>query len=345
MASKKNKARFFYNSLFKKVKKTTPKKMIVGLSNSIKNINEYKKQNSQNITRVRLSMKEQTFFAKRLSFLIKANIPILDSLYMIREQTTSKRYGKVMDTVIRDVANGQYLSTSLEKFNRTFGDFAINIINVGETSGILSENLDYLSEELQKKQLLRRKVIGAFVYPAIVTFATIGITVFLMIYLFPKIMPVFTSLHIALPLSTRIVIALSNFLRLHGFTLITILIALSIAFSILLKKSKKFHYTIDKLILRIPVLGAMIQYYNLSNITRTMGLLLKSGITLTEALPITEKTTGNSVYKNEMSLLLSSVSRGEKLSNHLQKNKKLFPDILCQIVAVGERGEIGRAHV
>ena len=104
-----------------------------------------------------LSMNEQTFFAKRLAFLIKANIPMLDSLYMIREQTISKRYARVLDMVIDDVSNGQSLSTSLGKFSRIFGDFSINIIHIGETTGVLSENLEYLADEMKKKTGTQKK--------------------------------------------------------------------------------------------------------------------------------------------------------------------------------------------
>jgi type II secretory pathway component PulF len=285
----------------------------------------------------RLSVKEQTFFAKRLSFLIRANVPLLESLTMLREQTNSRNYGRVLDTVIDDISNGQFLSKSLSRFKKTFGEFAINIIKVGESSGILSQNLDYLADELKKKYTLRRKVFGAFIYPALITLATIGITVFLMVYLFPKIMPIFNSLHASLPLSTRIVIFLSDFLR-HEGVLFFFIIALFVAlFTVVLKKSLRFHFIFDQLVMKIPIIGNMIQNYNLANTTRTLGLLLKSGITLSEAFPIVADTTKNLVYKNEFQLLSKAINRGEKISTQLKRKRNLFPDILSQMIAVGER--------
>ena len=164
------------------------------------------------ISYTRLSIKDQTFFAKRLSFLIKAGIPMRESLVMIREQTRKKGYASILDVVIANVSNGQNLSTSLSKFKTTFGEFTINIIGFGEQSGILSENLEYVADELKKRQALRKKIISASVYPIIVTIATIGIVTFLMVFLFPKILPIFASLKYDLPLSTRIVIAISNFI-------------------------------------------------------------------------------------------------------------------------------------
>jgi type IV pilus assembly protein PilC len=291
----------------------------------------------KNISFGRMSIKDQTFFIKRLSFLIKAGIPILESLHLLREQTKKKSYGRILDSVIEDVSNGQYLSTSLGKFRNTFGDFSINLISFGESSGILSENLEYLAEELRKKHALKKKIISAFIYPAIVTLATIGITAFLMIYLFPKIMPIFTSIHMELPLSTRIVMAMSNFTRSYGLLTVGVLFLILVALFIFLKKSKKFHYYFDMYLIKMPILGQIIQQYNLANSTRTMGLLLKSGITVSEALPIVAKTTVNMVYQKEFQNLSITISRGEKISTYLKIRRRLFPDVVSQIISVGER--------
>ncbi len=285
----------------------------------------------------KMSIKDQTFFIKRLSFLTKAGIPILESLTIIREQTNNKNYVKILDVIITDVSNGQYLSKSLEKFQNIFGDFSINIISFGESSGILSENLSYLAEELKKKDTLRKKVIGAFIYPAVITLVTILITGFLMIYLFPKIMPVFGSLHISLPFSTKVVIFFSNFFIHHGVVFIFIVLVLIFGFIFLIKKTLKWRFYFDKFILYIPIIGNMIKNYNLANFTRTMGLLLKSGIHINEALSITSKISSNVIYKLEFTKLIETVNTGAPISAQMSKNKKLFPDILTQIIAVGER--------
>lgn len=316
------------------------KKFVSSLNLNIKEKINKKKEKNKKTPRtpaVRLSMKEQTFFAKRLSFLIKAGIPVLDSLHMISEQTRSKRYARILEAVIHDVSNGQYLSKALEKFKKSFGELAINIIYVGETTGILSENLEYLAEELKKKHALRRKVVGAFIYPALVTIATIAITSFLVVFLFPKLLPVFSSLNVELPITTKIIIFISNFLKSYGLLLLGTIFGLSILIPILLRKIKTFHFLYDKMILKVPLFGKMIQYYNLANITRTLGLLLKSGVTLTEALPMTSKATSNLVYKKEIEKMLKVVDRGEKLSSHLKKHTHLFPEVLSQIISVGER--------
>lgn len=285
----------------------------------------------------RFTTKDQTFFVKRLSFLIKAGIPVLDSLVMIKEQTRKKSYSKILDNIISDVSNGQSLSTSLSKYRGMFGDFSINIISFGESSGILSENLEYLADELKKKHALKKKIASAFVYPVIVTLATFGITGFLMVYLFPKIMPVFSSLHVELPLSTRMVIFLSNFIQNYGSYIFMVLIAGIISFILLLKKSKKFHLYFDRYMLKVPIIGNIVRDYNLANSTRTIGLLLKGGVTVSDAIPIAGKTSSNLVYKQEFKNLSKSIDRGDKISLYLSTRRDLFPDVLSQIISVGER--------
>ena len=150
-------------------------------------------------------------------------------------------------------------------------------------------------------------------------------------------MPVFMSLHIKLPLSTRMVIFLSTFITNHGMAIIATLLSLIIIFVILLKKSTLFHFYFDKLMMKIPLIGNIIRAYNLSNSTRTMGLLLKSGIVISEALPIAEKTTTNLVYKKEFRNLTETVNRGDRISTYLNTRRSLFPNVLSQIISVGER--------
>jgi type IV pilus assembly protein PilC len=285
----------------------------------------------------KLSLKEQAFFAKRLSFLIHAGVPLLDAIHMIREQTKIKKQQKVFDSVIHDISNGQSLASSLGKFKNVFGDFAINMIAVGEETGVLSENLAYLANELKKRQELKRKVIGALVYPIFISIATFGLTGLLTAYIFPKILPIFASLNVDLPITTRIMIWLSDFLRHWGWLVIILAIFFVMSFILTLKRSEKFHFFFDRNVLRIPFIGNMIQNYNLANISRTLSLLLNGGMTLTEAIPITSRSTGNLVYKGEFLKLSKVVDRGEKLSSHLATERKLFPDILSQIVSVGER--------
>lgn len=314
----------FYLFVIKQTQSSTPK-------------HKNKKGHSFFSRTVRLTTKEQTFFAKRLAFLTNAGVPTLESLMMLKEQSRSRSFARILEQVIVDFSSGQFLSTSLRRYEHIFGDFAINLIRVAEASGTLSQNLDYLAEELKKRYTLKRKVIGAFVYPALITVATVGITGFLMLYLFPKITPIFASLHVELPLSTQIVMATSNFLRAHGLWIILNAILISIVVVLIAKKVRRFRFAIHYFILKLPIVGNMFRNFNLANICRTLGLLLKSGVTVSDALPITAETTHNLVYKKELQELSAIVKRGEKISTALLKKPKLFPPVLSQMIAVGER--------
>ncbi len=256
---------------------------------------------------------------------------------MLSDQATTRRGRRVIAQIIHDVANGQSLAKSLAKFPNVFGNFGINIIKVGESSGTLSQNLDYLAEELKKRQILRRTVMGAFVYPAVITVASVGITAFLVLFLFPKIMPVFISLNVNLPVSTRILIAVTTFLQDWGVVLLGSMGVVLIVFTVLLRRSTSFHFACDAFVLRVPLIGGVIRHYNLANISRTLGLLLRSGLTLSEAIPLTADTTHNLVYEKELHGVAASVNRGERISAHFAKRQFLFPDIMTHLVGVGER--------
>ena len=283
------------------------------------------------------NLQARTSFAKRLSFLIDAGVPITEALHILREQAIGKKQTEVLDQIVSDVSSGQSLSKSFAKFPKFFDDFAIHIIRVGESSGTLSQCLTYLANELKKKEELKKKVVGAFIYPAVLSSATVGIIVFLMVYLFPKIMPIFSSLHSKLPLSTKIVIALSTFLQHFGWLVALIIIVLVIIYIVVMKRSAAMRYKRDKFLIKLPIIGSVVRYYNCANACRTLGLLLKSGIRLSEALPITADTTRNLVYRRLYEELGEAVTRGEAISIHLLKSNKYFPDMMGHMVAVGER--------
>ncbi len=280
-------------------------------------------------------MKEQSLFAKRLSFLIKAGTPIIESLKMLKNYRSKSKVW-IFEQIISDVANGHYLAKSMERFRYIFGDFAINIIRVGESIGVLEQNLSYLAEELKKKRELRSKIITALVYPVFIIFATIGIVLLLLVFVLPKILPVFTSLKIQLPLATRIIIALSDFAIKYGGYILLAGFLLAILFWYLNNKYESFRFRNHQIILKTPLIGSMVQSYQLTNFCRTFGLLARSGIAMYEVMTIIADSTPNLVYKKEFIKLAESVSRGRKIYLQLEKNPALFPEIIIQMIATGE---------
>ena len=291
---------------------------------------------TRSFTDPRWSVSERALFAKRLSFLIKANVPLLESMHMLQNQTKSKSKKKVFDVIINDISNGKRLSTSLERFPKMFGDFAINLIKVGEASGILDQNLQHLAHELHKQQALRRKVIGALVYPVFITIATLGVTSLLTVYIFPKLLPIFSSLHVTLPFTTRVLMYVSNYLRNWGLLSLVGIVIFGFIFLTVRASVERFHLLVDRLILKIPLVGKMLKSYNMANICRTLGLLLKSGVRVVESLDITADTTRNLAYRGGLQNIAKGALKGEKISKGLDRHQELFPDITSQMISIGE---------
>lgn len=283
------------------------------------------------------SIKQKTFFAKRLSFLIKSGVPLLESIQFIKDQAKSKSEIKVFDKIITDISNGQTLAMSLSHFRKLFGNFVINIIKAGESSGTLAQNLEYLALELKNKEILRKKIMSSFLYPIIILIATIGITLFLTVYIFPKILPIFQNMQIKLPLSTRIVIFTIDVFHAYGIYILIGFFLLTIGAIFCIKYLPKVHFFYDGFILRIPFIGKIIKNYNLTNSNRTLGLLLKSNVSLSSALLITADTTSNICYKEAWENLSRNVTKGKKMSAIMNLYPALFPPITGHMIAVGEK--------
>ncbi len=284
-----------------------------------------------------LSTQEQILFAKRLSFLIEAEIPLTETLRIIENQTSSKRAKRLFHDIGDDISSGNYLHTSLQKYLNIFGELTINLIKVGENTGSLAYNLRYLVDELTKSYLLRSKIRSALIYPFFIVLATLGVTGFLTIFIFPKIMPLFISLSIELPFTTRALLATSTFLSNWGIQSLICFVALIIIFQYVKKRQSGVRRAWDRLILLVPICGTLSRTYNCASFCRTFGLLLQSGIPYTEALATTAQTLPNSVYRNICADIARRSTRGEHVSTQLEHYNDLFPEMLVHLIAVGER--------
>lgn len=284
---------------------------------------------------LKVKLQDRVLFARHLAVGIKAGMSLQDSLQLIHDQAKSKSFKAILKTLISDTANGMFLSDSLEKFKRVFGELFINLVRVGENSGTLTENLNYLAIEMKKKQQLRSKVRGAMIYPVVIMVATIGIVAVLMIGIFPKILPVFSNLKITLPITTRMLIATSNFLTSYGIWVLLglILLIAGMSFGSRYEGYKKvWHY----LILQLPIVKGISQKVNCAATARILGLLLKSGVRVIEAVNITANALDNRIYQRELRVAAETLRRGEFFSVYLLKKKKLFPLIFTNMIHVGE---------
>ncbi len=281
------------------------------------------------------STREQIIFTKRLSMVLRSGMPILQGLRMLEAEAHSRSVARIAKSLADDVANGLTLSNALRKYEKTVGQFFINIVRVGEASGTLPENLEYIAEELKKKHELHRQIISALVYPIIIVLATAGITTLLIVYIFPKILPIFLSLKATLPLSTRMLIAMSSFLTAYGLWLILAIVISAIVYALLLR-IPMFHLYADLVLIRVPIFGRLSQYYNLANTCRTLSLLLKSDVRILTAIDIAADSLKNHAYKRALRRAGEEVMSGHRVSVQLKRDVALFPPLMTQMMSVGE---------
>lgn len=279
------------------------------------------------------------FFARHMSIMSRSGMQILDILRTLKKQTPSRTFNKVIDGLIEGVKNGQFLSEGLAKHQALFGDFFINIVHVGEISGTLAENLEYLADSLKKKRELESKVKGALVYPIIILIATFGLTAALTFFIFPKILPIFKSLNVDLPLVTKIFIAISTFMIDHGILVFAGAFGTMFAFWLLLK-IRVFQYIWHRFLIFMPVVGTMVQNYNVIAFVRSLSLLMKSGVKIVQAVDITANSSSNLVYKAALKEVAVHVGQGDPMSKHLATFPRLFPVVFTEMIAIGE--ETGR---
>ncbi|MEK7555523.1 MAG: type II secretion system F family protein [Patescibacteria group bacterium] len=282
-----------------------------------------------------IPLEEKILFSRHLSMAIKAGMPILDALKFLKGQIKSKILLKILDEAIIEVGNGQFLSQSMENYRYLFGDLFLNIIKIGETSGTLAENLLYLAQELKKKQEFKSKVRSALIYPAVILTATLGLILLLIIFVFPKILPIFQSLNMKLPLTTRILIGTVNFVSQYWLIIIGGFLIISVVVWLLMKM-KKVRFFIQWFFLKIPFFGKLNRNINLFNFTRNVGLLLKSGVKIVDTLSITSNSFTNLVYQEELRMMSETVKKGEQISRYLKAHQNLFPFMMANMIEIGE---------
>jgi len=283
----------------------------------------------------RITGLDKLLFAKHLATMIKSGLSLTESLEIAIDQASTKMK-KVLKDVLSSVNNGKSLSSSLSRHSKVFSPVFINMVNVGEKGGTLAENLEYLSVQLEKDYDLKRKVKGAMLYPIIVISATVILGVALSIFILPRLVKLFTSLKVELPIMTKIFLAIANFLVGYGLYLLAGLVVLIILVRILIraKWSKQFFH---RLYLKVPVVKRLIYHINLARFSRILGTLLKSGVPIIESLEITASTLGNSVYQKHIEIATQGVKKGKSLSSVLQPYEKYFPKITTRMISVGEK--------
>lgn len=285
---------------------------------------------------LRVPLSEKILFTKHLSMMTKSSMSTVESLQLIKRQVKSKSFKAILDTITTEVENGQSFSTAFGQFKNVFGELFISIIAMGEASGTLSENLEYLSKELKKSKQLRSKIRSAFVYPITIMVLTISIVVAMIFLVLPRLMSVLASLKVELPITTKILIGISDIIQNDYLLIIGGIIFFIITWTLLMKLPH-FKYAVHRTIIVLPIVGNIAKNYNMAGFTRTLGLLLKSDMKIVEAVNTTSGVLANVVYQRALMEVVEDVKRGEPMYKYLEKHGNIFPPMVSHMIEVGEK--------
>lgn len=279
--------------------------------------------------------KDLVIFSRQFSVMISANVPVVESLIILIDQTDNITLKSMVADIAYEVNGGDFLSDAFSRRPKVFSEFFVNIIRSGETSGKLDEVLNYLADETEKSYSMGAKIRGAMIYPVFIIIALIGVAIVLMVYVIPNLTAILTETGATLPLSTRIVIGASDFLRNYLFLIVFVVIAAIVGIRLYLKTyAGRRQWDIAKL--RMPIFGPLFKYIYLVRFSRSLSTLLKGGVTITRSLEIVAEVVGNMIYRELILDTLESVNDGNPLSTVFEASNYM-PKMVPQMIAIGEK--------
>ena len=280
------------------------------------------------------SMSQKVLFAKNLSVMLRAGMTLVDALKTI-EDSLSGKFRRAIADVRKKVESGMPFSKSVAAYPNIFPDVFVNVAEAGESSGTLAQNLEQIAGQLKKDKDLVTKVRGAMIYPAIILVATFGLGLAISFLILPQIVPLFQGLDVELPLTTRALIAFSALVEERGMTLFAAITA-AVAGLVWLLRRRFMRPATHWILVNAPIVKKIVRHTNVARFAGTLGVSLKSGISIDEALEITRKSVNNHYYQRALLRVSKRVRAGSKLSDELLHNETLFPPMLVRMLAVGE---------
>ena len=282
----------------------------------------------------KVRVKDLAIFTRQFSTMISAGLPLMQCLDIQSQQIEKEGFRKIVKMVMTDIEGGSTLADALRRHPATFSALYTNMVDAGEKGGILDNILARLATYLEKAEALNRKIKGAMIYPTIVISVAIIASAVLMIFVIPVFAAMFKEMNATLPLPTRITIMISNALKSSILVIIAVIVAIVILIRVYYKTDNG-QRVIDTLLLKLWIMGPLIQKSSISRFARTLGTLLASGVAILDALEITAKTAGNRVVQDAVMEARKSIGGGETISAPL-RTMKVFPPMVTSMIAVGE---------
>ena len=282
-----------------------------------------------------IKQQDKILFAKNLSSMLAAGLPMSRCLAVMEKQTKNYQLKMVLAGIDEDIKKGTALNASMKRFPKVFNKLFVSMTAAGEESGKLADALEIVGSQMEKTYLLQGKIKGALIYPGVIFTAMIGVAVLMMIYVVPTLTSTFIQLKVNLPVSTQIIIFISNVLQNYSIEIL-VGVALIIAALYWFSKTRVGMRSMDWSVLHIPIITPLVKETNSARTARTFSSLIASGVAVVDALVITEDVVQNSYYKEVIQKARKKIQVGQPIAEIFSAAENLYPPFVGEMIAVGE---------
>ncbi|TAJ76395.1 type II secretion system F family protein [bacterium] len=273
-------------------------------------------------------------FTRQFATMIDAGLPIVQGLDILGQQSENKAFRNIIRTIKQDVESGFTLADALKKHPKIFDDLYVNMVAAGEIGGVLNTILNRIAMFIEKSARLKSKVKGAMIYPCTIVVVAVAVVTVLLLFVIPVFAELYGGMGKALPAPTQITINISNFVRAYFMYMAAVFVAIGVGIR-MSYKTDQGRIVIDGLLLKLPVIGDLLRKVAVARFSQNMSILLSSGVPILDGLAITSKTAGNKVVERAIMNVRVSISQGKTVAEPLTESK-IFPPMVCQMVAIGE---------
>ena len=297
-------------------------------------VSEKKKIGSIEVTKKKVPRKEIMHFSRQMGVFMKAGIPIMEALEVIELETTEKLMKKVILEMVDALRSGDTFAAAAASHPEAFPNFYVGILESAELTGNLDTVLDQLADYIERDVEARSTLTSALIYPAVVFCMSIGVVIVLATFVMPRFVVFFKSLHAKLPLPTRMLLSASSAFSTYWYAILAVIIAVTVGF-VSMRRSDKGKAVLDSVILKLPVLGLLVQAAVLERVCRVLSSMLKAGVDLPQAMAVTAEASNNAVYRSGLGHIREQMMEGQGLAGPLA-DTKIFPGAAKQMFRVGE---------
>jgi type IV pilus assembly protein PilC len=278
---------------------------------------------------------EKINFARNLGSMLEAGLALSRALSVLERQSRNKTFKNILTDIIGEINRGITFSDSLAKHKKVFPQIFISMVHAGEQSGTLSESLKVVAEQMDNSYTLERRVRGALIYPSVILVIMVLIAILMFIFVVPTLMKTFTELNVPLPFTTRIILNISNIMQNYGILVLIGFIAIIVLFRSWSKQpmGKRINHS---LVLKVPIIGPLVQEVNAARTARTLASLLSAGVPVIESVNITSEVVQNVHFRAVLQKAKEAIKKGDLMSKVFNDNTNLYPVFMSEMMSVGE---------